>query len=374
VSVTTRWTRYRLHSIIEPGLAASGIWRGLPLAAEDGKRVTIFSKIAYYAKAYYESHMARRVVVSYMPEYVAVEVTNVCNFRCSFCPQSDPDHHTHVPRTYLDEETCALFLKKIRDAGVQTNLMHWTLDGEPFMHKGFDKLCRVGAEYGFTNAYFGTNGTLCTPDRLLQLPLDKCRFNLAIDYCADPDYFESVRGGRDSWERVKTNVAAILSDERFRNVYVDITDISSFSVTDEAELRERFASLKALFGEHRRIGYRTRTFHNATGFLSSLRKEGRYHLCPYPWTTLRVAANGDIVACCRDLRHKTVLGNLKTEDLPQIWNGAPMQELRQALLDGKPERAAACKDCDLPYDDSKFTVRNMMRAAKGRIQLFTSAK
>jgi molybdenum cofactor biosynthesis enzyme MoaA len=103
-----------------------------------------------------------------MPEYIAIEVTNVCNFRCKFCPQSDPNHHHVVPKSYLDPETCALFLQKIRDAGITTNLMHWTLDGEPFMHKGFAELVRISAEYGFTNTHFASNGMLCTVDRLME--------------------------------------------------------------------------------------------------------------------------------------------------------------------------------------------------------------
>lgn len=340
--------------------------------------MSIYKKIGYYTKVLKEMYVTKRKIVSYMPEYIAVEVTNICNFKCAFCPQSDPAHHSYVPMSYLDEENCSLFLSKIRNAGIKTNLIHWTLDGEPFMHKDFHKLCWIGVQYGFTNAHFATNGMLCSADRLLQFPVNECRFNLAIDFCADREYFETVRGSANSWQRIKNNVVNIITDARFSNVYIELTDISSFSISNERDAQSRFEALKGLFRDcldgHSRISYRTRTFHNATGFLSPVRKnKGRsYHLCPYPWTHLRVASNGDIVACCRDLRHKTVLGNLKTESVVGIWNGIPMQELRQALLAEQPEKIAACKGCDMPYDDSKFTLQNIGRAAKGRLQLFTS--
>ena len=125
---------------------------------------------------------------------------------------------------------------------------------------------------------------------------------------------------------------------------------------------------------NKRITYRTRTFHNATGFLNLKKNNPKktYHLCPYPWTTLRIASNGDIVACCRDLRHETVLGNLNEDSVENIWNGGAMQDLRAALLAKEPERIKACNGCDLPYDDTKFTVKNLFLAAKGRMQLFTS--
>ncbi len=334
---------------------------------------SLILKLIYYIRAYYEMHILRRIEVGYMPEYLGVEVTNVCNFSCSFCPQSDPNHHSYVKKTFLSLEKCDFYLKKIRDLGIKTNLIHWTLDGEPFMHKEFHKLCEIGLRYGFTNAYFATNGMLCTIDRLIKFPINDCRFTLSIDFCADPVFFEEVRGTKDSWNRIYKNIKDILSDKRLSNIYINLTDISSYSTDDKNELNKRFFSLKKLFGNHSRIEYRTKTFHNATGFLTNLkRKNGKsYHLCPYPWTTLRVAANGDIVACCRDLRHETVLGNLNVNNVKEIWNGEPMQELRKALLDKEPEKIKACNGCDMPYDDTKFTVKNIFLAAKGRIQLFT---
>ena len=331
----------------------------------------IITKLGFYGRAAAGMYLFRRQKLAFMPEYIALEVTNVCNFKCAFCPQSDPQHHLIVPKSFLDKETCALFLRKIREAGICTNLMHWTLDGEPFMNKQFAELVAVSAEYGFTNTYFASNGMLCTMDRLLEFPLDKVRLNIAIDFCSDKEYFEEVRGTKNSWVHVKANVENILSDPRTQNVGLELTDISSFSQHDPGKLKEAFEALQKLFGKHRNIQYRTRTFHNATGFLQwKPKKNKNYHLCPYPWTHFRIASNGDIVICCRDLDHKTVLGNLKTQTVAEIWNGALMQEVRRNLLEKKPDCVAACKGCDLPYDDSKFTFKNIYHAARGRMQLF----
>lgn len=334
--------------------------------------MSIGTKLAFYGRAFLSMHITRKSELNYMPEYVALEVTNVCNFKCVFCPQSDPQHHLKVPKTYLDEQLCELYLSKIRAAGIKTNLMHWTLDGEPFMHKGFARLVDVSANYGFTNTYFATNGMLCTIERLLEFPLDRVRLNLAIDFCANKVYFEQVRGTKDSWDRVRENIVTILADPRMQNVRIVLTDISSFLEHDPASLNQQFAALRELFGVRERIIYLTRTFHNATGFLESRSKsmDKRYNLCPYPWTHLRIASNGDIVPCCRDLQHKTVVGNLKTDSIQEIWNSRLMQDVRFNLLLKAPERIAACKGCDLPYDDSKFTLKNIYRAARGRMQLF----
>lgn len=332
----------------------------------------VISKLGFYGRALMDMHVKRRSRVDYMPEYIALEVTNVCNFKCAFCPQSDPKHHDLVPKSYLDKESCRTYLTKIREAGIATNLMHWTLDGEPFMNKSFPELVLVSAEHGFTNTHFGSNGLLCSVERLIKFPLDKVRLNIAIDFCADKGYFEEVRGTRGSWSDVLSNIKEILCDPRTSNVGLELTDITSFSKDSPDQLAQAFKELRQLFGEHKNIRYRTRTFHNATGFIDrEAGGTGKYHLCPYPWTHFRIASNGDVVICCRDLDHKTVLGNLNMQTIPDIWNGEPMVRVRSDLLNKAPERIAACKGCDLPFDDSKFSLRNIYKAAIGRMQVFS---
>lgn len=335
--------------------------------------MSVLKKLKYYLQSYYEMNIKNSTIVSYVPEYIGLEVTNVCNFSCEFCPQNDSNHHSYVPKTYLNEDYCRLYLQKVRDAGIKTNLIHWTLDGEPFMNKCFYKLAWIGVEYNFTNAFFASNGTMCTQDNLLKFPLNKCHITLTIDYCNDEQMFENTRGKKGSWKKIKNNIESILNDKRLNNVNIYLTDISSYIIKDKEELKRRFNLLKNIFPKSKRISYHTRAFHNATGIVKSNRKfdeNKKYYLCPYPWTTLRIASNGDVVACCRDLRHKTVLGNLKEDDLFKIWNGENMQNFRKALIDKEPFRNKACAGCDLPYDETKHSLKNYLSAIKGRIQLF----
>ena len=75
--------------------------------------------------------------------------------------------------------------------------------------------------------------------------------------------------------------------------------------------------LQQTFAPDPNLRFFTKTFHNATGDIDGNGKPAgqAYHLCPYPWTILQIAANGNVVPCCRDLRQKTVLGNLLHEEL-----------------------------------------------------------
>ena len=84
--------------------------------------------------------------------------------------------------------------------------------------------------------------------RLLELP-STARYTLGIDYCADPEYFERVRGTAGSWARVRKNVLATLAHEELRHIRIRLKDISSFSVVDPNERRRRFKQLQRLFSK-----------------------------------------------------------------------------------------------------------------------------
>ena len=329
-------------------------------------KILRYLQIGYYWRR-------RRTLLPYLPEDISIELTNTCNFRCTFCPQSDPNHLQTVSRSRLDPEQADLVLTKLRTGGVRTDVIHWTLDGEPFLNKQIDAICAKAITHGFKHFIFSTNGFFSTPERIAALPRPTgVTYQLCIDFCASPELFERHRGTPGSWQRVKDNAVAILADRGLRHVQLAVTDISSFAITDPQQLREMFRALQAQFPRSERLRIGTRDFHNATGFVPGIleakkSRSRKLNLCPYPWTSLVVASNGDVVSCCRDLQHKTVLGNLFHSDLQAIWNGDPAQALRRALAVNNPGTVAACRHCDLPYDHDKFAVRHLMRTAVNRL-------
>jgi len=325
-------------------------------------------RLLKYSRVFY-AWSRKQTVLPYLPEDISVEVTNVCNFKCAYCPQSDPDHFKKVRATTLKPDQADVLLSRLRKSGVRTNVLHFTLDGEPFVNRRFHEICKVAHAYGFDNIIFSTNGEFATLERVLELPQSSsARYTFCIDFCDDKEYFETYRGTPGSWDTVKNNINAIVHDHRLDNVMVHVTDITSFKIHDRAALQTHFDGLRKMF-DGTRVAVASRVFHNATGYLRDMGNgtPRSYNLCPYPWTSLVVASNGDVVACCRDLQHKTVLGNLFKQDLGEIWNGEKYQQLRRSLAEGKPE--GACKDCDMPYEKSKFSARNIIATGLIRLQV-----
>jgi radical SAM protein with 4Fe4S-binding SPASM domain len=334
----------------------------------------VLTKVAHAVRMLYHWQLRRSTVLPYHPNEIDFEITNRCNFKCSFCPQSDPEHFNRVPATTITPEQATIILRKLRAGGLRTSIIHWTLDGEPFMHKRFHDVLAAAAAHGFDTHHFATNGYFVTPERLRQFPHRGQRYFLTPDFCSDEGFFETHRGTKGSWRVVLNNIRSCLADPTLGHVHFKITDISSYKIGDPAELERRFAALKRLFPESRRVTFGRRVFHNSTGYLpiaaEKLRERARYHLCPYPWFSFTIASNGDVVACCRDLEHKTILGNLFRQEFEDIWNGEKYQALRRDLAEKRPDRQRACVDCDMPYDVAKFSARNIAKTVVHRLLIF----
>lgn len=83
---------------------------------------------------------------------VYVEITNICNLKCNFCPSSslqrtlkfmDPDGFTHV-------------IEKIKP---HTDHIYFHLMGEPFLNKDLGTFLDISAEHDL-KVNITTNGTL----------------------------------------------------------------------------------------------------------------------------------------------------------------------------------------------------------------------
>jgi hypothetical protein len=75
-------------------------------------------------------------------------------------------------------------------------------------------------------------------------------------------------------------------------------------------------------------------------------------VCHEPWVGMTVLADGTVVPCCNDYAGRNPLGDLKTESLRDIWNGAEMRKLRRMLADPHSDRTGTlCHRCPFPVSD-----------------------
>ena len=86
---------------------------------------------------------------------VYLEISNVCNLRCSFCPGTRRKPHI------MDEATFTVLAEKLRP---WTDFLYFHLMGEPLCHPLLEHFLQIAGDLGF-KVILTTNGTLLPPQQ-----------------------------------------------------------------------------------------------------------------------------------------------------------------------------------------------------------------
>jgi len=294
------------------------------------------------------------------PAHIHIETTNICNFRCIYCPQSVPDEHFKlIGRGKMSFETFKLIIDKLT-AKYQIERIVLTRDGEPLVHPELEDFIGYVTSKGIKTT-IGSNGSLISEKRAHKL-IKNGLTTLKGDFCYDKIEYERLRAGA-KYEKSLAGYKNILQAAREQNADFGLVmvDLNTHNLKDQEDINKSITQLRSLFnGYERWLSLGPAVMHNAFGeskvtLSTSLIKfkgqKRRYNLCHHPWLEMVIDYKGNVVACCRDLRSEYQLGNiLETDDIDKdIWNGERMRNLRRNLLNRTPENINICNKCDLPY-------------------------
>ena len=96
--------------------------------------------------------------------------------------------------------------------------------------------------------------------------------------------------------------------------------------------------------------------HNWAGTLNT--ESDVNYPCYRPWLTFTVLWDGRVSLCCADFDGKTILGNLNTQTIAEIWNAETYRNVRREHLEsGGPD---VCRACDLPRKDSPLWITKLI--------------
>ncbi len=69
--------------------------------------------------------------------------------------------------------------------------------------------------------------------------------------------------------------------------------------------------------------------------------------CAGLWNTPMVQTDGRVTTCCLDEHLENVVGNVRDQPLPEIWNGPTMEQWRLAHIEGRfDESGPLCTRCN----------------------------
>ena len=279
-----------------------------------------------------------------LPEIVQIEATNICNAKCVFCPRDEMHRRQGIMSLEL--------FKKIVDECAELGITHVRMHnyGEAFMDRKLVEKVRYAKQKGIREVGMISNGSLITElvaRGMIDAGLDA--INISVD-ASGKEVFEATRLGLN-YDKVIANIERLLrlrAESGKRRPKLILSFVRQNNSADEQAFIEHWRSIADKI--------HVTDLHNWAGTLNT--QSDVNYPCYRPWLTFTVLWDGRVSLCCADFDGKTVLGDLNTQTIAEIWNAEPYRVVRREHLEsGGPD---VCRGCDLPRKDSPLWVTKLV--------------
>jgi len=279
-----------------------------------------------------------------MPEIVQIESTNICNAKCVFCPRDEMQRRQGI----MSVELFRKIVDECADLGITHVRMHNY--GEAFMDRKLVEKVRYAKQKGIREVGMISNGSLITEPvarGMIEAGLDA--INISVD-ASGKEVFEATRIGL-KYDKVIANIERLVrlrTESGKRRPKLILSFVRQHNSADEAAFIEHWRSIADKI--------HITDLHNWAGTLNT--ESDVNYPCYRPWLTFTVLWDGRVSLCCADFDGKTILGNLNTQTIAEIWNAEPYRNVRREHLEsGGPD---VCRACDLPRKDSPLWVTKLV--------------
>jgi radical SAM protein with 4Fe4S-binding SPASM domain len=292
----------------------------------------------------------RAVQVDYPFGVFNLELTNRCPLKCVMCPRT-------VDMTRQEGLMNGDLFRKVIDE-LAASHPEWSRQapvrlhgyGESLVHPQFDELIRYAEQRGVVTG-LSLNPIMLTDDvarRLLDA--EPSLLYIALDGHDDAS-FAAIRGLPAAYIKSQANLLRFLERKKNMNsrtrVVLSMIDFHLNEASIE-RMREYWTKLDGL--DDVRIKAFVTFDGNAESVnrLASIQPAGgsmqRNVTCRWPWRSMSVLWDGDVVPCCYDFDKRYVIGNVASETLSSLWNGPRMQALREEFASGRVTNPL-CRNC-----------------------------
>ncbi len=265
---------------------------------------------------------------------IYLEISNVCNLKCSFCPG------TRRKPTVMSEETFSSILPQLRQ---WTDFLYFHLMGEPLCHPHLERFLEIAGSHGF-KVILTTNGTLLEKRRqmLLSSPaLHKVNISLHAFEANDlsvpfETYLDNCFRFAKSAEGTKLVVFRLWNhggaEERNEEI---IRHLRRYFPEPWVEGRKGIRIGEKVFLE----------YGDKFDWPDLSASDGGDHVFCYGLRDqLGILADGTVVPCCLDHEGDLSLGNILDQPLEEILNNPRAQSIYNGFRQRKATEEL-CRKC-----------------------------
>jgi len=288
------------------------------------------------------------------PLTIYVEPTNICNFRCVYCPESFPDYVDRAHGLHrLDLSGFTRIADQILELG-RLKTLNFYMMGEPFLNRSLPDFIWLATNRGLADrTSVTTNGTVLDAlmiDRVLDSGLSYLRVSV---YGGTEQTNAERTASRIPLAKVIANVRAIKDRRNQRGLtepFLYVKMIESHDPVEDQAFLDTFRPICDEVALEPVMNFNDPEGHNLSlippeQMLAQPYFQHRKQACAFPFYTMVIHADLQVSVCCVDWAKQAVVGDLTTETLREIWHGDRLRQFQVTHLRGQRETLAACARC-----------------------------
>ncbi|HST57887.1 MAG TPA: radical SAM protein [Longimicrobium sp.] len=324
----------------------------------------------------------RHEVMRAGPVVAKVDISPLCNLRCTVCVHSTPSEGSSpllAQQRFRGEQRMSVdrYREVVGQLSGRTAAVSLYYLGDPLMHPHLEEICDATREAGL-NAHVSSNFSFDLPDERLRALLDSglTHLSVCVDGLTQETYGRTRVGGRI--DRVLDNLDRLLRLRRESGragPRVEVQYIKFQHNLHELEVaRARFTEAGVdQFTDFWGSLYNYTDFDDGRVRVAGPRPAGWAPRCMWPHFALLVRYDGDVIPCCThrigmqytEDADRRAVGNVFDQGVWEVWNSPAYRALRR--LTANPRRAARepalaatfCEGCSRVYetDHDRHVVR-----------------
>ena len=289
------------------------------------------------------------------PLSVHIEPTNVCNFKCTFCPESFDNYQTKAGGLFQLKPDDYKLIEDELSTVPKLKQLNFFMMGEPLVNKDLLKYIKSAKDKDLSDWYMvSSNGTLLTEEKhreICESGLDFLRISI---FGSNEEIHSKNTQSKIKLEKVKNNISNLQKFKKENNFLKPRTlvkMIDTGALDENQEFLENFTGLgdETLLEpltnwndpEEENLSKR----HTENVLKSDHYKQRKKKICPYPFYSMVIHSDLKVSVCCVDWEKKTLIGDLKKDSLLNIWNGKKLKDIQLKHIQGRKRDVEGCKSC-----------------------------
>lgn len=288
------------------------------------------------------------------PLSVHIEPTNICNFKCKFCPESFDNYKEKSGGLFsLSMENFNHILKELKTLP-KLKQLNFFMMGEPLVNKNISEFIKLSKENNLSEWYMvSTNGSLLTQEKYKSLCESGLDFLRVSIFGSNEEIHGNITQSKIKLQRVKDNLANFQKYKK-DNGYILPQTMAKMIETGDKDASKEFIDLFDGVADETLLEPLTNWNDPEEGNLSQ--KDSKYLLstdhyknkkqtCSYVFYSIVIHSDLKVSICCVDWEKKTLIGDLKKESLLEIWNGKKLRDIQLLHIQKQRKKIEICKNC-----------------------------